>query len=259
MGILFPRREEIATAGFDPFRQLDPDAFNAPASTGLLMPALPVTYLALLAVADLAAGDSVIGLRQYLDLLTIIASGEESPSAPYYPLPQPVISPGFRFIDGGTTWILTRQPKREPSRLRGPVDMDSFIFRDSDGSAVVYETATVNPAPPIFAGTYLAVSAYTPPAVQGTKVLAVRDIRWPWGTQSNDRLQFRCEAPERWRFYCMLTQTNPETRNTPSIDPSNGYVLPPEQGFIQNYASTARYGWVAGAMIIQRGKKGCAP
>lgn len=250
----YPRREEIATQGFDPFRQLDPDAFGAAGSTGLYVPAFPTTYTFLLAVADLDAGDSIIGLRQYLDLLALIGTTDgELTVAPYYPLLQPITeqNPRFRLVDGGDTWILTREPKANAARPRGPVDQDSFRQRDSESAALVYETAAFG-GPPFPPG-YGSLTAYTPPAIRGTKVLAVRDRRWPWVKQSNQRLDFVSDKPERWRFYCVLTQSDPATRNNPTIPSgSGGYVLTPEQGFVQSFPALARYGWVAGDMIIRR-------
>ncbi len=252
------RREEIATAGFDPFRQLNPDPFGQPASSGILLPTTPLSYLVLAAVADLDAGDAVIGIRQYIDLVSYVATAdEERAAAPWYPLRQPVVDPFWHFIDGGDTWILTREPKRPTARLQGPLDSDTFIFRDTDSSALVYEMATlgVPVLGPLMPG-YLSLVTYTAPVLKGTKILSVRDRRWPWTAQNLDRLSFEAEAPERWRLYVQVTQSDPSTRNQPSFDVSNGYSLPPEEGFLQqDYADEAVYGWVAGCLVIQRGNK----
>lgn len=252
------RREEIATAGFNPFRQLNPDPFGQPASSGILLPTTPLVYLVLAAVADLDRGDALIGIRQYIDLVSYVGTtSDEELGPPWYPLRQPVVDPFFSLIDGGDTWILTREPKRPTARLQGPLDSDTFIFRDSDSSALVYESATLGvPAlGPLMPG-YLSLVAYTAPVIKGTKVLSVRDRRWPWTKQNLDRLSYEAEAPERWRLYVQVTQSDPETRNQPSLDTSNGYALPPEEGFLQqSYAADAVYGWVAGALVIQRGNE----
>jgi hypothetical protein len=260
----FPRREEIATAGFDPFRQLAPDAFGSPASTGILLPPAPgFQYRVLLCSADLDVGDSLIGLRQYIDLVAYVGSGEGGGGAPIYPVRQPIDDgdPMFRLIDGGDTWTLTREPKVSPPRVQGPFDQDSFIFRDSEGSALVYEAAGF-PALSPFPG-YLGLNAYTPPPMRGTKVLSVRDRRWPWTKQSNRRIDYQCDSPARFRFYVDVLQSNPATRNIPSLTVGDGYSLPPPEGFLQQTfggpdgpaGGLAVYGWVAGAMIIQRGDR----
>ena len=251
------RREEIATAGFNPFRQLNPDAFGQPADTGILLPTTALSYLVLAAVADLDAGDAVIGFRQYLDLVSYVGTAsDETVGPPWYPLRQPVIDPLWHFIDGGDTWILTREPKRPTARLQGPLDMDTFLFRDTDSSALVYETATlgVPVLGPLMPG-YLSLVTYTPPVIKGTKVLSIRDRRYPWTNQTMDRLKFEAEAPERWRLYVQVTQSNPATRNQPSFgEPTGNYQLPPEEGFPQqSYAADAVYGWVAGCLVIERG------
>ena len=258
------RREEIATAGFDPFRQLNPDAFGFPGSTGILLPASPFTYLVLAAVGDLDRGDSVVGIRQYIDLVSYVGTSTppppglpDPPGPPWYPLRQTIPDPMWHAIDGGDTWILTREPKRPTARLQGPLDQDTFIFRDSDSSALVYETAALGVPVfgPLLPG-YLALVAYTAPVIKGTKVLAVRDRRWPWTKQANQRIEYECEAPERWRLYVMVTQTNPLTRNRPTFTCTDNYSLPPQEGFLQQtYGAEAVYGWVAGALIIQRGNR----
>jgi hypothetical protein len=272
----FPQREELASVGFDAYRQLAPDPFGAPASTGLQVPPLPgVRYRFLAAVGDLGVGDAVVGLRFYSDIAAIFTPTifhevlQYSGEPPYWPIRRPIVSPMWRFSDGDVTATLTREPRPPVHRVQGPLDQDSFVFDDADSPALVYATAAF-PLAPVLPG-YLGLSAYTPPAMHGQKVMVIRDLpRYPWESDAVERLNFPSDKPTRWRLYIDVLQSDPDERFEPVLFPSaffpNGpselaESLCPEDQFLQLLASypptsnvpQAQYFSVAGLIIIQRG------
>lgn len=266
-------RQEVTAAGFDDFKagvttggSFDP--LYGPNSTGIRIPpfASPNAYRVLCAVANLDAGDMVVGIRQGLELGAIIGSVDDSgnPIAPMYPLLRPVVTYNWRFIDAAWVWTLTRQPLAPWSYQVGPNDSDTFAFRDSLSPAMLYAAATF-PATPIFPG-YIGLNSYTPPAMQGSKVLVARDIRWPFDSdQADDELWIPVRRPERWRLYCDVLQTNPTTRNEPTIGTNTDVRqitgLVPEEEFLQFCKPLANLAvapivWRAhGRLVVQRVRK----
>jgi hypothetical protein len=238
-------RNELTAAGFDDFRQLAvsgsaDDPIAMPARTGLRVPpkAVGQAYRFLLAAADLDVGDTLVGLRQGLEIGAMIGNVGDGGAIlpPIYPLVRPVVTYNFRFVDGAQIWTLTSEPLAPFVRQPGPWDQDSFVFRDAGSSALVYATASF-PALPLLPG-YLGLSAYTPPAMLGTKVIVARDIRWPFDeSQSNQELWQPVDRPTRYRLYCDVLQTNPLTRNSPNLgggtDVRQVTGLTPETEFVQ--------------------------
>lgn len=268
-------REDISAAGFDDFRQAEVaggsgDPLVAPTGSGIRIPLQPlvnVAYRVLLAVVDLDDGDAIVGIRQGAEIGAIAGGGVEgAPLAPMYPVVRPVVTYNWAFVDSRWVWTLTRQPLPTASIRRGPLDQDSFSFEDSTSSALVYATATI-PAP---AGAalpgYLGLTAYTPPALRGTPKMVLRDIRYPWdGANSEENVYFRVERPERWRLYCDVMQTNPVTRNAPTLGTNTNTLatsMPPEEMFLQfcqglstSFAVLPVVWRVHGRVIVERSRR----
>ncbi|HZU82017.1 MAG TPA: hypothetical protein VE987_03825 [Polyangiaceae bacterium] len=266
------RREEITAQGFDDFRQLlvpgtGSDPLGWPGSTGLRVPSFAATtaYRFLLAAADLDDGDMVVGIRQGLEIGAIAASvaeGSGNPVPPMYAEIRPVVTYNWRFADAAWAWTLTRQPLSSWQYTPGPNDSDSFAFEDSLTPALLYASANF-PVAPVFPG-YLGLSAYTPPAIRGNKVLVARDIRWPFDSpQANEELWIPVHRPERWRLYCDVFQTAGETQtfaNGTDVRQITGLVPEEEFLFFINAASGIALGptvWrVHGRLIVDRMRKG---
>jgi hypothetical protein len=216
-------RQEVTARGFDDFKQGaiaggSADPLAGPYSTGIRIPPAPldVAYRVLCGVAELDAGDMIVGIRQGIEIGAILGEVDDSgnPIAPMWPEIRPVTTYNWRFIDSAWAWTLTREPLSRFPYRSGPNDRDTFAFRDCSGSALVYETAAF-PAVPIYPG-YIGLDGYTPPAMRGQKVLTAYDLRWPFDSdQSNEELWIPVHRPERWRLYCDVLQTNPGTRNDP--------------------------------------------
>lgn len=237
-------RRQVTAAGFDDFRQLAVggtinDPLAAPVSTGLRVPPALVgaAYRFLLCVADLEEGDTIVGIRQGMEIGAMIAMvGDSGILPPIYPLVRPVTTYNWRFVDGGQVWTLTSEPKAPPYRTTGPFDQESFSWRDAGASALVYASAAF-PGSPLLPG-YLGLTAYTPPAMQGHKVLTARDLRWPFDSpQADEELWIPVDRPTRFRLYCDVLQTDPVMRNHPTLGTDTnvrqitGNV--PEEEFVQ--------------------------
>jgi hypothetical protein len=266
-------RSEVTAAGFDDFRQLVAtgsvtDPLAGPDATGIRIPpaAVPAAYRILLCVLDLDIGDTLIGIRQGMEIGGIVSSSDDSgtPLPPLYPEIRPVETFGWHFIDGAWVWTLTSEPLAPPYRRTGPFDQDSFNFEDAGASALVYATAHF-PAVPLLPG-YLGLDAYTPPGMRGKKIVTARDIRWPFDEdQSNAELWIPVRRPTRFRLYCDVKQTDPEIRNAPTIGTSTDVRqvegLVPEEEFLQFLAPLANVSmqpvaWRAhGRLIYDRRRK----
>lgn len=264
-------RDQVMAAGYNEFFQGFP---LPPASTGIRIPLLPLTntfYRVLCARLDLDDGDAITGIRQGIDIGAIAGTAVEGfPIAPMYPIVRPVVSPNWTFVDAMWRWVLTREPMSAPQRIpaTGPLDQDSFVFEDSSSPALVYATAAI----PVFAGaalpTYTGLTAYTPPALRGKVKAEIREIRWPVDQSTPEgNLFFRVERPERWRLYCDVMQTNPTTRNTPTLGGATNTLasaLPAEELFLQfcqnistSLASLPIVWRVHGGIVYERARREC--
>lgn len=250
-----PKRSEVTSVGFDDFVET---LGALPYATGLRVPPLVgPTYRFLACVADLTSGDEVVGLRQYATIAEyVLASGEAPPPAPAYPEVRPIVTPGWRFSDTPPiTWIVTAQPLTNFRRQSGPFDQDSFIFRDTTGPALVYESATFPALPPLPG--YLGLDSYTPPPRLGKQIALLRDIRFPQQQNEFFALRLPINRPMRIRVYVECEQTDPGTRLLPnfadggSLDANqlffvNGMV--PEERFLQDFRDAVLH--TVGASLI---------
>lgn len=211
----FTRRKESISTGFSSFLSL---TGLPPFVTGLEVPPLTgVTFRFLCAVADLTLGDSLVGMRQFATIgFAQLQSGEEPPPAPAYQIFQEVESESWHFSDvQPPRWIVTAEPLTNFVRQSGPFDQDSFIFRDTTGPALVYETATFPALPPLPG--YLGLSSYTPPPRRGQTIALLRDVRYPLRQSEFFAIRFPILNPTRIRVYVECEQTNPSTRFQPDF------------------------------------------
>lgn len=252
------KRTEIASSGFDDFAQLAPaDPGGTPTATPIRIPTLAgVQYLILLAVVDVFQGDHVTAIRTGLDIgaaLPLVVDPSSGP--PYYPQKRPIVTPTFRFVDGGYSFILTSQHKAAREYVAGPFDQESFVIEDCDGPAMIYDSASfpmVKTAPG-----YLGLNGYTPGVVRGTTELIARDMREPWALGRSHMMDLRYDSTTRLRLYCIVEQTNPETR--PVSPMSSSFPVPligaptgltPEENFLL-VVPTAQYFAAYGAIIVE--------
>lgn len=253
------RREEYVTAGFDDFSQLVGDGFGQPIATGIRIPSFATTYLTLLALTDLAAGDTLVGIRQQVMLGFGFAQGQNP--APVYPVKLPITTPGWRLPDAGYTFGLTLESKGAPWRISGPSDTPSLRFRDSDSPALLYET--VGGIPP--GGTnYLAsgeITSYTAPKMRGRTLAVFRDIHDSWGAEDFRSFAYTATRSMTVRLYASVTVSTQEARFVPNFNfaaakqPFISAGMCPEDQFLQLFPG-AQYWSVAGALIIDRGELG---
>jgi hypothetical protein len=261
-------RHEFGSAGLDDFLQTLGDGHG----TGLRIPAaavgsqsgLPIDYLFLLHAVDLLPGDELRGVAQ---LLTVAAPQATTPAPPAEPVTYPfenvVRTSTWHAPDSYQQWILTYENTPPTGAQRnGPLDSDSFVFEDCQSPALVYETAHFPAVPP--APGYLGLDDYTPPAVKGSIVLVVRDLRWPWtDDQSFPSLRIAVHTNTRFRFYLRIRQTSAATRPLLPIDATAWAKFPdcfaPEDGMLVASqtllgADTFQYWRCAGRILYQSGK-----
>lgn len=258
------RRHEVASVGLDDFLATLGDGHG----TGLRIPAavtdgqgaLLDPYLFLLASADIGPGDAVVGFAQYLSIAMPQASGEGG-SPPLYPYEVPIRTERWHPPDGFAQWILTFD-NTPPAQVRGNVnDSDSFKYEDSTTPALVYETVHF-PAVPTAPG-YLGLDGYTAPAILGSVVMEVRDLRFPWTAQwAYDAMRLPAWSNTRVRLYCRIQQTIAARRlrmQVPatlfaefpgSFAPEDGLLTASQQNTVDD---TLQYWAVAGRLIIDRG------
>jgi hypothetical protein len=251
------RKVEVASSGFDDFAQLAPaDPGGTPTATPVRIPTLAgVQYSILLAVADVFQGDHVTAIRTGLDIGAAVSAVVEDSPPPYYARKRPIVSPTFRFSDGGYSFILTSENKPYREYVAGPWDQESFVFDDCDGPAVLYESAAfpgVKTAPG-----YLGLNGYTPAPMRGTVELMMRDMREPWALGRAHMMDLRYTSTTRLRLYCFVEQTNPDTR--PIADTPSTFPLPligaptglmPEDNFLLMVPG-AQYFAAYGAIVVE--------
>lgn len=248
---------EVASFGFDDFLQgVGGDPTLSPSSVGLRVPALPgVRYLFLGARADLDAGDAVVGYRQLATQgFAQNAGGDPGPlAAPLEPFERSITSPSWHPIDGFLSWHLMGESKAPAGAWRGgPLDEESFVFEDSSAPALLYESAAF-PGAPASPG-YLGLSAYAPPVMRGTSILTLRDLRAPWHKPAN--MRFTVDRPTTIRFYISVLQTDPATRLSLTLTPSDFTIagLEPEDNFAQVFPNY-QYWRVGVGLLIERAKR----
>lgn len=269
------RRYEVATVGIDEALQgfsSDPFATPIPSSVGLRVPSFVPNnsnpqlnrYLFLLASRTIGMGETV-RLRGWRQYVTIGLSAPANTSVGSRPVEYEVVTPGFRFADGNVSWHLVREPLQGVAMNRPNTDLPSFLYKDSDTPALLYQTYSQSAA----SGYYmLNLNGYTAPLDRyGTwEPIAglgnVRDLRASWRSSEawDDSLSPCVGGPARVSLYASVLQTNPSTRpkaNNPTT-PSQGD--PPEETFIFKWNAQGpggletggvQYWRIAGALIFE--------
>lgn len=247
---------ETASFGFDDYLAgVGGDPAFGYSSVGLRVPVLAgVRYLFLGARADLDPGDAVVGYRLLATQGFADNGSSEAPDvAPLLPFERPIEAPQWHPPDGFISWHLMGEPKAPAGAWRaGPLDQESFVFEDSSTPALLYETATI-PSPAAAPG-YLGLTAYAPPVMRGTSILTLRDLRAPWHKPA--KMRFEIDRPTTIRFYIAVRQTDPSTRLTLALDPSDFTVngLTDEDNFAQAFPGYV-YWRVGVGLIVERAKR----
>lgn len=256
------RRHELASTGFDDFLELvGGDSAGTPEGTGIRVPFAPgFRYRALLAVADLVAGDAVIGLQQYAEIWGFQNSApNDLPPPPLYPFKLQIGGnsagnglPTWHFIDGFITWTLTFQSSPPPDKQYDPRESRSFAYLDSNTPAMVFEDVTFPNLPP--EPGYLGLNFYVPPGMLGTSELCMREIRYPWQLPARQPMRYIAPGARRVRLYADVLQTDPTTRFRPSVSAAQLPFLCPEDRFTLSggFEFLTYYGLVAGRIHVQR-------
>lgn len=248
------RRDDIVTTGFDEALQLNGgDSSAGMVNTGLRVPPLaspnmsvPGWYRFLCVVVDLTAGDALIGW----DRLVTIGATRTSEERPRYLYERPVVTPNFYIPGGFVTFSLTVQPRAPTQRLVGPLDRPSFVLRDTDDCALVYESSHFPVAPPLPG--YLGMDDYAPPAMQGSLVFSARDVRMLWQPDHFHALYLPVTQTTRYRLYADVFQPDSAETFVPNIDATWACGFTPEEQFLQQF-NDAIYWRVAGRLIVERG------
>lgn len=273
------RTVEVSTVGIDEALQgfsTDPFGSSYPSTIGLRVPAfVPAKqtppepssrYLFLLASRQVGERQRV-RLRGWRQYLTIGMSSPANINVPSRPVELEVTTPSFRFPDGNVSWHLVREPPTHPVNQRPNTDLANFMFVDSDGPALLYQTAAFSAATGFY---MLNLTTYTPPLErQGTwEPIAglgnVHDLRALWrDDHAWDSLDVCVEGQCRISLYASVLQTNPATRARPTLPA--GLTAPPEEVFMAAMQTVAgeedgvRYWRVAGALIFDDCEPECEP
>lgn len=240
---------ELVTVGADPsFALIGGDPFNTAVSTGLLVPPTPtrtfaaeLRYLFLLAREQFNSGEAGVrltGMRQYAELIARIPR-ESGPDRVFR---KEISHPFFHPPDGNISWHVMVIPKTAMSR-KSTTNTDSFIFRDSYGPALLYET----PAP------------YAPPnggrpwgKPIGASLGNIHDLRYRWRHEDFEyALDIPLPLPCDVALFASVRQNDPQTN--PSVNeltPSQFAALDEEDQFLTAFSQFAQYGRIAGSLIF---------
>jgi hypothetical protein len=210
--------------------------------TGIAVPAAPTTsqrnrYLFRLCGFEIPSGKAAIlrGIRQ----LATIRHQETINDLPLV-VEREIESPLWSFLDGNISWHLRRQPNQFSSNTQSTTQVagTSFNMRQLD-TALLCRVGGLPPA-------YGALNAGIPPGVSVDALGTWRDIRYPW-TSTEWTLSRLFRGPGTVVLYASVAQTDPENRPLyPGLAGER-----PEDLFVSNFPDTARYGRVAGALIVE--------
>lgn len=248
---------EIASSSFDILRT---GVGSSPYTGDMGAPGIPVPdaptdsssnrYTFILAAAEIPGGRGVIvrGLRQavtlraYVEVSQLI--GEDTETAYRY-FELPVTTPFWSFPDGNVSWHLRYRPNRvSPSvnTFTGDIAPPPGASPSFAGLDSVLVASSLAP--------YAAVANGVPPGAPVYGMGTFYDIRFPWTDQPNGHLAIPLRGPGVVMLCATVFQTNPETRI--QIPPACVVtsVLSPEDQFLAAFPTTAVYGRVAGALML---------
>lgn len=242
---------EIATTGVDEQLQgIGGDPYGGLSRLGLRVPFLATPdqdsrYLFMLASFTVGEGARV-RIRNARQLWTLGAKFTTVATGATRIVEQEVVSPSFQPQGANISWHLRIIDRGQTPVPRGigvaaNGNVRNIAFRDSDTSALLYESLTT---PTAF---YVNLSAYTPPnrgrpwgqpldTNQGTYY----DLRVPWQVQS-DWLDIPVNGPAKVALYASVKQ---------AIIPASPVAVPsPEETFISDVATAPNGVTTTGAMI----------
>jgi hypothetical protein len=252
-------RFEVSTTGIDEALQgVSADPFPTSGystTTGLRIPAVlsvtetPATqprYLFSLASITFQNGIKLLGIRQGL---TIGVDANEGVGVER-PLEMWVKTPTFRFVDGNVSWHCVIEPQPQISQAMPTTNAQNWVKSQSDNPAMLYQSffntnLTTTGAPVLYIE---GLTAYTPPDLtRGWQPVAglgnIHDLRFPWDSPSawhafGDH-GIDIEGGGRLSLYASVLQSNPATRGSPTILPTNlsAYACP-EECFIEDFSTT---------------------
>jgi hypothetical protein len=242
-------RQEIVSVGKDPeFGLLGGDPFNTAVNTGILVPPTPTRalpgegrYLFLLARAQFNTGDvgvRLTGMRQYAELIARIPRE----GAPDRVFRKEIVHPLFHPPDGSITWHVMVIPKTSMAR-RNPANADTFIFRDSYGPALLYESA----------------APYTPPnggrpwgKPIGASLGNIHDLRYRWRFEDFEyALDIPLPLPCDVALFASVRQNDPATNADDDELTENQFLgLDEEDQFLTAFSQSAQYGRIAGSLVF---------
>ena len=282
--VLGVERIEVASSGFDDFLgTLGADyPGGLPIYFGLripsFVPAAPYVFLG--AACDLDVGDRLVGFRQYLSIAALIGQSPPpsdvpdalpappgaplvvpSPLPPVFVRERPIVTPGWHPPFGWASWHLRIEQARNVKFPRGTLDQWSFIWRDSKGPALLYNTAGF-PSPQLMPG-YLGLDAYSPPPLRGKSLFVAHDIRNPWQSDEFQAIGHVSRVPERALLYIVVQQTPPIVYPALTLDDQQlefaAESLVPEDSFCQAFASSdletpalVQYHRCAASLVVDR-------
>ena len=270
-------RKRVHSRGWDPTLQGIGGLGNPNADmlmTGLRVPyqaqqpagdgtSLVQRYLFQLCSVGIGRGLWLVGLGQLSVLGSEQQPGGVAPTPPTFPNVLEQTSSAFRFSDCLPIRWGVRRVRKPKTQWTGQntLSTNSFAWRWTDTSALLYETATFPAADLDWKGTpdnYLTLTAYAAPG--GGGIFPGTSVGGSLG--SFDSLDFPYSNPGRkafepiWVegegslvFYALVDQTAPGSRATIQVPAM--FPLPPtgmpENAFIGNWTSTLQYsvgGWM---------------
>lgn len=199
-------------------------------------------YLFRLCVLPVSAGQIAIirGIRTYIGLRGEITLEDET----VVPYEIPVTSPNWKFTDGNYSFHVRRLvPNFYDSVFSAAQQPGTSPQVSGSDSALLFRSLIP----------YVPTGAGIPPMDSVDYLATWRDMRYPW-TQANwDMLRVPVPGPCTLVLYASIHQTDPETRPvTPPCPPGLvPDVVAPEDQFVAAFSTTARYGHVGGAMLIE--------
>jgi hypothetical protein len=205
-------RQEIVTVGANPNLQLvgsdpaggayDLGIFIGP-NNGVTNRTLRQLFMLVVKTFNAGQRGRVVGFRQYLTMLTYIAS--QTPGA-LYPLERPICTPTWKFTDANVLWGIRQIPPKSHF-LPNVSNAEGLSFRNAQTPAQLFETVGGGQVTPPYGGMF-------PGNILTPELGRFTDLRCnDWSEPVDCDLPF--EGPCDIAFFASVQQTNPATRTPP--------------------------------------------